>query len=283
MNQPLQQVRSVEAKEGAGVRIRRAIGVSTLPSLDPFLMLDFFDSENASDYQAGFPDHPHRGFITLTYMLEGRMEHRDSMGHQGVIGPGDAQWMKAASGVIHSEMPRQIEGRMAGFQLWINLPAAEKMAPPEYQEYAAADFPVHADGEVTVKVLAGEFGGVTGPISDSDTHVHYFDGRLAAGRSLALDVPGEHVGFVFVHAGSVAIGGEPVAFGTLARLGGGPHEVTARGGSAGFIVAHGRPIGEPIVQRGPFVMNTAAEIHQAVMDYHAGRLVQPVAAGQLRS
>lgn len=275
-----------EATEGAGVRIRRAIGTPELRALDPFLMLDYFDNDDASDYLAGFPDHPHRGFVTLTYMLAGRMEHRDSIGNAGVIGPGDAQWMKAARGVIHSEMPKQVAGRMAGFQLWINLPASQKMSEPAYQEFAAADFPRSRDGGVEVRVLAGAFGEAVGPIRDPHTDVHFLDVSLGADGLLRWTPPPGQRGFLFAYEGGVAVDRGVVRPGQLAVVADGL--LTARvapavdgdGGSgvrARFIVVTGRPIGEPIAQLGPFVMNTREEIEQAVIDYRSGRLVRPAA------
>ncbi|MDX1569738.1 MAG: pirin family protein [Xanthomonadales bacterium] len=271
-----QVIRAVPASEGAGVRINRAIGIPQLRNLDPFLMLDYFDSDRPDDYLAGFPDHPHRGFITFTYMLEGRMEHQDSMGHRGVIGPGDAQWMKAASGVIHSEMPRQIEGRMAGFQLWINLPARQKMTPPEYQEIGHERFPVVQDPGARIKVVTGEFRGTEAPIQDPNTRVNYLDIAVDAGESLHVQVPDGHQGFAFGYQGRGSVADQPLGARELLVLEPGNWTIATNGEAYHLIVVSGRPIGEPIVQMGPFVMNTEAEISQALRDYRSGQLVRPV-------
>lgn len=261
-----------EAMEGAGVRIRRSIGSAALGRLDPFLMLDYFDSERPTDYLAGFPTHPHRGFTTLTYMLEGRMEHQDSMGHRGVIGPGAVQWMKAASGVIHSEMPHQVEGRMAGFQLWINLPASEKMSAPAYQEYPAESFSVvHEDGR-TIKLLAGRYGDSTGPIDDPHSQLAMVDVALDAGAAFDWPLETGHQAFLFAYHGEGTIDGRRIAAGQLAALSD-CAAVDARQ-DLHFIAASGQPIGEPVVQRGPFVMNSSAQIEQALRDYRDGQLVQ---------
>ena len=273
MNETLRVIDAREAMEGAGVRIRRAIGIPELRRLDPFLMLDYFDSDRPTDYLAGFPDHPHRGFTTFTYMLEGRMEHRDSMGHQGVIGPGDAQWMKAASGVIHAEMPQQIEGRMAGFQLWVNLPAAHKMSAPEYQEYRAAEFPVVDVPSGRIKVLAGRWQDAVGPVTDEHVDLTFLDVALRPGHELDWTVAPGYQGFVFVHHGQGTVDGQVIRRAQLVTLDG-PVSLRAGDVALHFIAVTGRPIGEPIAQLGPFVMNTGDELEQAMRDYRAGRLVQ---------
>lgn len=265
-------ITSQQATEGAGVRIRRGIGTSTLRNLDPFLMLDYFDTDRADDYLAGFPPHPHRGFVTLTYMVDGRMEHQDSMGHKGVIGPGDAQWMKAARGVIHSEMPKQIEGRMAGFQLWINLPDALKLSDPEYREVTANDIPVvHRDG-ARLKIVVGSLDDTVGAIRDAVTGVDYYEVELEAGASFDWDLKRDRSGFAFVFEGHVthedltARRGDMVAGeGTTLRL-------SAGDAGARFIAVRGHPIKEPIVQAGPFVMTNERDIRRAIVDYQSGRL-----------
>ncbi|MBN8763335.1 MAG: hypothetical protein BGP20_13025 [Thiobacillus sp. 63-78] len=264
-----------EVTEGAGVTVHRSIGTPALRNLDPFLMLDHFSSANPGEYIAGFPDHPHRGFITFTYMLDGHMEHRDSMGNRGDLKAGGVQWMKAASGVIHSEMPQQTNGLMRGFQLWINLPAREKMSAPAYQEFSAGAIPeVVLDG-ARVRVLAGEFNGRHGVIDDPATDVRYLDVTLAADAHFNLPLGDPYTAFVHVFEGSVHLADESLPVQTLAVLGPGD-TVAIRAGADGarFILVAGRPLGEPIVQIGPFVMNTRAEIEQAFADYQAGRLVQ---------
>lgn len=261
--------------EGAGVTVHRTIGTPALRNLDPFLMLDHFSSDDPDDYIAGFPDHPHRGFNTFTYMLDGHMQHRDSMGNTGDLEPGGAQWMKAASGVIHSEMPRQSAGLLRGFQLWINLPAGEKMSAPAYQEFGPEAFPVIEENGVRVKVLLGEYRGRRGIIEDPNTRVHYLDVTLEAGREFTGAVAAEFEGFVYVFEGAAELAGAALAEHTLAVLGEGDAvTLKAAGEGARFILVAGLPVGEPIVQYGPFVMNTREEIEQAFADYRDGRLVR---------
>ena len=264
-----------EVTEGAGVTVYRSIGTPALRNLDPFLLLDHFGSDNPDDYIAGFPDHPHRGFITFTYMLDGHMQHRDSMGNQGDLKPGGVQWMKAASGVIHSEMPRQANGLMRGFQLWINLPASEKMSDPAYQEFSAAAIPEVALEAGRVRVLAGEFNGVRGVIEDPATEVLYLDVALPAHASFSLPLDASRHAFVYIFEGSAQLERTELARHTLAVLETGD-TVNIRAGAEGarFILVAGRPIGEPVVQHGPFVMNTREEIEQAIADYRDGKLVQ---------
>lgn len=266
---------AVAVAEGAGVSVRRSIGIPALPCLDPFLLLDHFSSDDPDDYIAGFPDHPHRGFSTFTYMLDGRMLHRDSMGNRGELGPGGAQWMKAASGVIHSEMPRQREGLMRGFQLWINLPAAEKMSDPAYQEYPAEAFPVIEGPGRRVKLLIGEHAGRRSPVQDPHTQVSYLDLSLAPGAASALPVDPGHNAFVYLFEGGVELGGVSLRPHELAVLGEGD-EVALQASAAGarLLLVAGRALGEPVVQYGPFVMNTREQILQAFEDYNAGRLVR---------
>ncbi len=272
-------VPALEATEGAGVTVHRSIGTPALRNLDPFLLLDHFGSDNPDEYIAGFPDHPHRGFITFTYMLDGHMQHRDSMGNQGELKPGGVQWMKAASGVIHSEMPRQANGLMRGFQLWINLPASEKMSDPAYQEFSSAAVPEVALNAGRVRVLAGEFEGTRGVISDPSTKVLYLDVALPADAAVTLPLSETHNAFVYVFEGSTRVGGDDLARHTLAVLGpGDTFAATAGADGARFILVAGKPIGEPVVQHGPFVMNTREEIEQAMADYRAGTLVQTRAA-----
>lgn len=264
--------------DGAGVRLVRLIGTPVLPDLDPFLMLDEFGTDRPEDYIAGFPDHPHRGFETVTYMLDGRMRHRDNQGHEGLLIPGSVQWMTAGRGIVHSEMPEQVEGRMRGFQLWINLPAAEKMTAPRYQEYAPSAIPTldPAPG-VRLKLIAGRAFGRRGPIEQPATDPVYADLELDPGAVLELPLPRGHNAFVYVYEGALSIGGHPVPRGTLAVLGDGDAvrlEVAAiapDSGAARAILLAGRPLREPVARLGPFVMNTRAELLQAVADYQAGR------------
>lgn len=270
-------VRAHEVTEGAGVSVHRTLGTPALRHLDPFLLLDHFASDNPDDYVAGFPDHPHRGFVTLTYMLDGHMLHRDSMGNEGDLRTGGAQWMKAASGVIHSEMPRQTDGLMRGFQLWINLPAAHKMSAPAYQDIAPDRIPVGSGEGIIVRVLAGTHDGIRGPIDDPVTSLLYLDVELAPGARFEHreDAAGRGTAFVYVFEGDATVAGEPVPRHHFAVLDpAGDVEVNAGSAGARFILAAGRPIGEPIVQYGPFVMNTREEIEQALADYRDGRLVR---------
>lgn len=274
-----QRVPALEVTEGAGVTVHRSIGTPALRNLDPFLMLDHFGSDNPDEYIAGFPEHPHRGFITFTYMLDGHMEHRDSMGNRGDLKAGGVQWMKAASGVIHSEMPQQTNGLMRGFQLWINLPARDKMSDPAYQEFSAAAIPEVALDAGRVRVLAGEFGGVRGVIEDSATDVLYLDVSLAAAARFSLPLSETHNAFVYVFEGAARLAGQELQTHSLAVLGAGDAvEIAAGEAGARFILVAGRPIGEPVVQYGPFVMNTREEIEQAFADYRDDRLVRARAA-----
>jgi len=270
-----QAIPAQAVSEGAGVTVHRSLGTPALRHLDPFLMLDHFGTDKPEDYIAGFPDHPHRGFVTLTYMIDGHMLHQDSMGNRGDLRSGGIQWMKAASGVIHSEMPQQTNGLMRGFQLWINLPAKEKMTGPAYQDHPDADMPKVGHDGVRVKIISGEFAGRRGPIDDPHTHLVYFDIALDAGKSFQHPLPASMSTFAYIYDGSVIIGGTNVAIHHLVVLDGGESvELTAGAKGAKLILIAGEPIGEPIVQYGPFVMNTAEEIHQAFDDYKAGRLVR---------
>ncbi len=277
---PIQQlIRAQAVREGAGVTVHRSIGTQSLRHLDPFLMLDHFGSDNPNEYIAGFPAHPHRGFITFTYMLDGQMEHRDSMGNRGELDSGGVQWMKAASGVIHSEMPRQVDGLLRGFQLWINLPAAEKMSDPAYQEFPANKIPEVETASIKVRVLAGEYQGQAGVIKDPNTQVCYLDVRLEAQARFELAVPKEHQGFIYVFEGSATSQSQALPQHSLAVLGQGDAvAVTAGEKGTRFILVMGKPLGEPIVQYGPFVMNTREEIGQAMADYQNNQLVRKKAA-----
>jgi redox-sensitive bicupin YhaK (pirin superfamily) len=273
--QTRQLIRALEVTEGAGVTVHRTIGTPALRNLDPFLMLDHFSSDDPDDYIAGFPDHPHRGFITFTYMIDGHMQHQDSMGNKGDLRSGGAQWMKAASGVIHSEMPKQSNGLMRGFQLWINLPASEKMSDPAYQEFAPEAVPELQDGPAKIRVLAGNHAGRSGVVQDPNTDVLYLDVTLESGAVFAQQLASSHSAFVYVFEGSASIGNVDLPRHSLAVLGEGDGvEVVAGQNGARFILVSGRPLREPVVQYGPFVMNTREEIEQAFHDYHSGHLVR---------
>jgi redox-sensitive bicupin YhaK (pirin superfamily) len=267
--------RGVPASDGAGVKLTRVIGTQGLQNLDPFLMLDAFGSDTAGDYLAGFPDHPHRGFETVTYMLEGRMQHQDNKGNKGDLGPGSVQWMTAGRGIVHSEMPLQESGRMAGFQLWVNLPAKDKMCEPRYQDIPAGDVPVvKSETGATVKVLAGTYGGVEGPVKAVATEPTYFDVTLDPQGAFAVSLEENHTSFAYVFEGEVSFGDEAtlVKQGQLAVFSTGAG-LKAAGGAAGgrFILLAGKPLKEPIAQYGPFVMNTMDEIRQAVTDFQDGK------------
>jgi redox-sensitive bicupin YhaK (pirin superfamily) len=267
--------RGVQTSDGAGVRLRRLMGTgAAVPSIDPFLMLDYFDTANAQDYIAGFPDHPHRGFETVTYMLNGRIRHRDNHGGEGVIEAGGIQWMTAGRGLVHSEMPEQTEGLMRGFQLWVNLPARLKMSAPGYQELASERLPVETRaGGVRVKVIAGETSlGTHGPVTAEATQPVFFDIELPAGAEFVETLTAERAGFVVPHAGTVAIGDRALDAVGLAELGSGDTvSIRAVGGPARALLIAGRPLREPVAWHGPFVMNTYDELVQAVEDYQAGR------------
>lgn len=264
-------------RDGAGVTLNRLITPALQRRLDPFLMLDAFGSDSPDDYLAGFPDHPHRGFETITFMIEGRMRHRDSVGHEGVLTSGGVQWMVAGRGVIHSELPEQQDGRMEGFQLWLNLAARDKLCPPWYRDIAAADLPVYTtpDG-VRVQIIAGRSHGIHGAVERPVTEPLYLDIRMTAGSHFAQPLPAGHNVFVCVYLGQVCCGAADteVAAGRMAILETNPDAdgvlLTAKAPTRLILVA-GRPLGEPIVQYGPFVMNTEQEIRQTLEDFRAGR------------
>jgi redox-sensitive bicupin YhaK (pirin superfamily) len=271
---------SVPASDGAGVKLRRSLGRSDRARLDPFLMLDEFSSENPDDYVAGFPAHPHRGFETVTYMLDGHMQHQDHLGNTGELRAGGVQWMTAGRGIIHSEMPQQERGRMRGFQLWINLPAREKMKPAAYRDIQPGEIPfVALPGGGRAKVIAGtlttEAGSTAGPIQGLSTEPLYIDVELPAGGVFAQAVPAGHNAFVYPFEGNVAIGGRMLKTHSAGFLSlGDRFEASAGPEGARFILLAGRPLGEPVVQYGPFVMNTRTEIEQAIRDYQTGVLTQ---------
>ncbi len=264
------------ASDGAGVKLKRSIGVE--PNYyDPFLMLDEFGSENPDDYIAGFPPHPHRGIETVTYMLEGHFEHKDSIGGQGKMSPGDVQWMKTGSGIIHSEMPAMKEGKLQGFQLWINMPAKLKMNKPEYIYIDAAKMSVHKDNDKQVKIIAGKFEKAEGPVKGHNVEPIYFDVELNKDKEFSFNLPVTHNSFIYLISGEIYIGEKKhnkLIDSTLILLDKGEIlKVRARSNSK-FLLISGKPIKEQIARGGPFVMNTKEEISQAVEDYHAGRFVK---------
>jgi quercetin 2,3-dioxygenase len=275
-----QIVRGLPTSDGAGVKLRRVIGQPQLPDLDPFLMLDEFGTDQPEDYLAGFPDHPHRGFETVTYMLDGRMRHRDNHGNEGVLVPGSVQWMTAGRGLVHSEMPEQQEGRMRGFQLWLNLPARDKMTAPKYQEFGPERIPSAAPAAgITAKVIAGNVAGVSGPIQQPATDPTYLDLALEPDAVFEQALPGDHAAFVYVFEGAIAVGtqDQPVAAHELAVLSEGALirlrgvRAGAGGKAARAILVAGRPLREPVAKYGPFVMNTRAELQQAFADFQSGK------------
>ena len=260
--------------DGAGVKLSRVLTQDLQRRLDPFLMLDAFGSDAAGDYIAGFPDHPHRGFETVTYMLAGRMRHRDSAGNEGLLQGGGVQWMTAGRGVIHSEMPEQAEGLMEGFQLWLNLPAKDKLCPPWYRDLQSADLPEWHGRGVTVRVIAGHSQGVPGAVQRKGTAVLYLDVHLAAGASFTQALPAAHNAFAYVYRGEVKSAGANVPAQRMAIFAneGDSVHVTATSAGARFLLIAGKPLNEPIAQHGPFVMNTRQELVEAFDDLRAGRL-----------
>lgn len=261
--------------DGAGVRINRVLTQALQRRLDPFLMLDAFGSDKPGDYIAGFPEHPHRGFETITYMLTGKMRHRDSFGNEGVITDGGVQWMTAGRGVIHSEMPEQNDGLMEGFQLWLNLPARDKLQAPWYRDIPNADVPrFTTDAGVTVQVIAGQSHGVAGAVERAATGVIYLDLAMPAGSGFEQVLPAGHNAFLYVFRGEAVVGGKGVGAGRMAILdnleGADGVAITASNDCRVLLLA-GRPLREPIAQHGPFVMNTEAELVQAFDDFRAGR------------
>ena len=282
MNTQVTQSRSIEqliagvlTSDGAGVKLTRVLTGKLQRRLDPFLMLDAFGSDVPDDYIAGFPDHPHRGFETVTYMLSGRMRHRDNAGHEGLLQNGGVQWMTAGRGLIHSEMPEQIEGVMEGFQLWLNLPASRKMNDPWYKDFDSSSIPEYVTQNGTrVRVIAGASNGVAGMITREDTEPLFLDVHLPAGAIFEGAIPGTHNAFIYVYRGEVAVGDTMVAsrrMGILSNTPGADGVILTAKTDARLILIAGRPLNEPIVQYGPFVMNTQEEINQALDDFRNGR------------
>jgi hypothetical protein len=272
----VRRLRGRPTSDGAGVSLTRVIGTDGLDSFDPFLLLDEFRSDDPNDYIAGFPDHPHRGFETVTYMLAGRMRHEDNQGNTGLLGPGAVQWMTAGRGLVHSEFPEQEEGLMWGFQLWVNLPARDKLTAPRYQDIQGDRIPeVEVGAGAHVRIIAGRIGDVEGPVNAVATEPVYLDLHLEPSASYAPVLPPGHNAFAYVYQGDARIGaaGTRVERGELALTSRGASlPVTAGEQGARLIVVAGRPLDEPVARYGPFVMNTAEEIHQAFADYRAGKL-----------
>ena len=274
--QVAQVVRGRPTSDGAGVKLTRVIGQPGLDTLDPFLMLDEFRSDQANDYIAGFPSHPHRGFETVTYMLAGRMRHGDNQGNTGLLTAGSVQWMTAGRGILHSEMPEQEDGLMWGFQLWVNLPAKDKMTEPRYQDIAPKRIPeVELGPGASVRVIAGELAGVQGPVQAAATDPVYLDLRLAQGAQADIPLPAGHNAFVYVYEGQARVGegsGSELLRGDLGVLEKGETvRVAAPNAGARLILVAGRPLNEPVTKYGPFVMNTPQQIAQAIDDFRSGK------------
>ena len=262
--------------DGAGVKLTRVLTQNLQRRLDPFLMLDAFGSDNPNDYIAGFPDHPHRGFETVTYMIAGRMLHRDSAGHEGLLENGGVQWMTAGRGVIHSEIPQQEHGAIEGFQLWLNLPGRDKMSVPWYRDFKNEELPqFNTPTGVAVTVIAGNSHGVAGAVTRDATTPLYLDLHLGAGSRFEQALPVSHNAFVYVYRGEVQVAGQVVPAQRMALL---ANDAAADGvvieanADAKALLIAGQPLGEPIAQYGPFVMNTQQEIYQAISDMRSGRL-----------
>jgi len=272
----IHKLRGRPTSDGAGVRMTRVIGTPALDHFDPFLLLDEFRSDDPNDYIAGFPDHPHRGFETVTYMLAGRMKHGDNQGNTGLLGPGSVQWMTAGRGIVHSEMPQQQDGLMWGFQLWVNLPATDKMTAPRYQDIQGDDIPeAEVAPGVNARIIAGELGGVKGAVTKVATEPVYYDLQFDAGSSLTVPLPESHNAFVYVYQGAIRMGADSVNVdrGEIAlSIHGDSLDLTAGDEPCRLILVAGKPLNEPIARYGPFVMNTTDEIRQAFVDYQSGRL-----------
>ena len=269
-------VTGMPTSDGAGVKLTRVLTQNLQQRLDPFLMLDNFRSDDPDDYIAGFPDHPHRGFETVTYMIAGRMRHRDSAGHEGLLQNGGVQWMTAGRGIIHSEMPEQEDGVMEGFQLWLNLPARRKMTPAWYRDIPKEGIPNYVTEQgVSVRVIAGTSNGVIGAMTREDTEPLYIDIDLSAGSTFSTLIPAAHNAFVYVYRGALAISGQTLDENRMGILANTPLAdgvtLSARAPAKAILIS-GKPLGETIMQHGPFVMNTKEEIYQAIKDYNEGRL-----------
>ena len=266
-------IKALNASDGAGVKLKRSIGTPEADYIDPFLMLDEFGSENKDDYLAGFPPHPHRGIETVTYMLNGEFEHQDSTGAKGVMASGDVQWMKTGRGIIHSEMPAMKEGKLLGFQLWINMPAKLKKNKPEYLYIKGNELGVHKDSEKIVKVIAGKFEKVEGPEKNHNVEPIYFHVNLNEGKKFNCEIPDNHNSFIYLLKGELKIGEKEhnkTENSNLILLNKGTKLIAKAVKNSEFLVIAGKPIGEPIARGGPFVMNTKAEILEAIQDYNNG-------------
>lgn len=271
----VQRVRGMPTSDGAGVSLTRVIGQPALDMLDPFLLLDEFGSDQPGDYIAGFPEHPHRGFETVTYMLDGRMRHGDNQGNSGLLTAGSVQWMTAGRGILHSEMPEQEEGLMRGFQLWVNLPASDKMTEPRYQDIAPENIPEVQPAEgVNVRVIAGDFGGASGPVNGVVTEPVYLDIALDAGAKVSVPLPAGHNAFAYVFDGEgVKAGDDVLAHRELAVFGDGDGVAFEAGAEpARLLLVAGKPLNEPVARYGPFVMNNTRQIHEAIADFQSGKL-----------
>jgi redox-sensitive bicupin YhaK (pirin superfamily) len=264
------------ASDGAGVRLKRSIATRTLDHLDPFFLFDHFGSESPDDYVAGFPMHPHRGIETVTYMLEGSTHHRDSLGNSGLIGPGDVQWMSSGRGILHEEMPRRgPSGNIYGFQLWVNLPSHLKMSAPRYQEVTAATIPTYEKDGVRIRVVAGEVGGVVGPVTDIAASPLYMDVELAPGIDWELPIPVGHTLITYAFQGEGVFSGQTVEAVRMVRFADGDHiAVKTENNLVRFMLMAGAPFKEPIVPYGPFVMNTIEEIQQTLQELRNGTFIK---------
>lgn len=264
--------KGMPTQDGAGVSLSRIIGNPYLKRLDPFLMLDEFKSDDPNQYIAGFPFHPHRGFETVTYLLEGSVRHRDHMGNEGYLAPGSIQWMTAGRGIIHEEMPQQEDGMLWGFQLWVNLPARDKMTDPRYQDIPPQDIPEQSFEAGLVRILAGHYQGIAGPVQGIATEPNFFDVRFQQTGTWQHSLKAQHTGFIYVYQGTVTLGDDIIEAGEVGILTEGEHLEIHAEAQSGLLLVAGQPLNEPVVQYGPFVMNTVEEIEQAIADYQAGRL-----------
>jgi len=270
-------IKPMPTSDGAGVKLKRSIGTPLIDYLDPFLMLDEFGSENKDDYIGGFPPHPHRGIETVTYMISGNFEHKDSTGAKGEMSSGDVQWMKTGGGIIHSEMPVMSEGKLHGFQLWVNMPAKLKMSKPEYIYIDAKQMQVHKDSEKKIKIIAGKFNNVEGPVKGHNVEPIYFDVELEKDKIFNFDLSSTHNSFIYLIKGEIKIGDknhDKVNGSTLIILTKSKKLKVKGVTKSKFLLVSGKPIGEPIARGGPFVMNTKKEILQAVEDYNSGNFIQ---------
>ena len=270
-------IKAIQTSDGAGVKLKRSMGIPELDFIDPFLMFDEFGSENKDDYIAGFPSHPHRGIETVTYMLAGEFRHEDSTGNKGDLGPGSVQWMTAAGGIIHSEMPIMKEGKLHGFQLWVNMPAKLKMSKPSYQNIEPQEIPEFKDQEKKIKIIAGKYQNKIGPVKGISVDPIYMDIELEKDKTFSFIIPSSHNTFVYLVTGEIKIGNKAhnkLQNSTLICLKKGTDLKVSSAKKSKFLVIAGRPIGEPIARGGPFVMNTKQEILKAVQDYHSGNFVK---------